>query len=156
MIRHQKIFLGLILAAVLPLSADVVFSAGFEKGPSYTIPPVSAGSQAVRPQEAATIQYDQDRLIAGHVLRRLGFGPAPSEMNAILQMGPAAYINQQLNPLSIDDSLAESKLPPKPRDRSIIQKPLYAVAIGLLLLEICPTVLIKAESTRRFKTDYAL
>lgn len=86
-------------------------------GVPYTIPPVSPGSQEAVPKDIGRIQYDQDRLIAGHILRRIGFGPNPMEMKAILEMGPPAYISQQLNPISIDDSFAESKLPPKPRDQ---------------------------------------
>ena len=91
--------------------------ANMDRGIPYTIPPVGPGSQEAVPKNVGRIQYDQNRLIAGHVLRRIGFGPNPAEMRAILEMGPTAYINQQLNPLSIDDSFAESKLPPKPRDQ---------------------------------------
>jgi uncharacterized protein (DUF1800 family) len=60
--------------------------------------------------------YSEDRLLAGHLLRRLGFGPNQQEMNAVLSMGIPAYIELQLNPSRIDDSAAITKLPPAPRD----------------------------------------
>src|SRR5262249_227279 len=60
---------------------------------------------------------DERRLTAGHVLRRLGFGPSPADMSTVLSMGVPAYIAQQLNPLSINDSAAEAKLPPPPKDQ---------------------------------------
>ena len=60
--------------------------------------------------------YAEDKLLAGHVLRRLGFGPNPQELNAVLSMGIPAYIELQLNPNKIDDSAANSKLPSPPRD----------------------------------------
>lgn len=59
--------------------------------------------------------YDQQRLIAGHMLRRMGFGPSPKDLDTVLRMGPSAYIEQQLNPGSIDDSAAEAKLPAEPK-----------------------------------------
>ncbi len=43
------------------------------------------------PQSAAQ-GYAEDRLLAGHLLRRLGFGPNQQEMNAVLSMGIPAYM----------------------------------------------------------------
>ena len=63
-----------------------------------------------------TQSYAEDRLLAGHLLRRLGFGPNQQEMNTVLSMGIPAYIEMQLNPASIDDSNAIKKLPPPPKD----------------------------------------
>lgn len=59
---------------------------------------------------------DPQRLLAGHVLRRVGFGPSPADMRRVLEMGPEAYITEQLDPASIDDSAAEAKF--LPRDRA--------------------------------------
>jgi len=68
---------------------------------------------AALPKAAQSPQdYDPQRLLAGHVLRRIGFGPNPAEMSRILQIGTTAYIEEQLNPSRIDDSAAEAKLPP--------------------------------------------
>lgn len=66
--------------------------------------------------QSATQGYAEDRLLAGHLLRRLGFGPNQQEMNAVLSMGIPAYIEMQLNPGSIDDSNAISRLPKPPKD----------------------------------------
>lgn len=48
-------------------------------------------------------------LEALHVLNRLGYGPAPGDIDRVLQMGVEAYIQQQLHPekLEISASLSE-------------------------------------------------
>ncbi len=56
--------------------------------------------------------YDQQRLLAGHLLRRIGFGATPGEIDRVLSMGREAYVDQQLNPSSIDDSAGESRFYP--------------------------------------------
>ena len=43
-----------------------------------------------------------DRTIV-HVLNRLGFGPAPGDVERVRAIGLAAYIDQQLHPERIDD-----------------------------------------------------
>ncbi len=48
---------------------------------------------------------------AGHVIRRLGFGPNKKELKIYKKQGFASYINQQLNPNSIDDGKAFNKMP---------------------------------------------
>ncbi len=63
---------------------------------------------------AAAKPYDQNRLRAGHLLRRAGFGPSPSDMAEVLTMGQTAWIDMQLNPSAIDDSANESKFYPVP------------------------------------------
>ena len=55
---------------------------------------------------------DQKRLVAAHYLRRMGFGASPADLEAVIRIGPSAYVTQQLNPQLINDSAAESKLPP--------------------------------------------
>jgi uncharacterized protein (DUF1800 family) len=102
-----------------------------------TVVPVTAGSPktAARPRSIGTLMtskgpepastsavakstaaYDEQRLLAGHLLRRIGFGPNQQEMDAVLSMGMNAYIEMQLNPESIDDSEAEQFFVPEPRD----------------------------------------
>jgi uncharacterized protein (DUF1800 family) len=60
--------------------------------------------------------YDQQRLLAGHLLRRIGFGPNPAEMKRLLKVGAAAYLDEQLDPARIDDSAAEAKFAPETRN----------------------------------------
>jgi uncharacterized protein (DUF1800 family) len=45
-----------------------------------------------------------------HVLNRLGFGARPGDVEKVKAMGLQKYIEQQLNPDSINDSVAEAKV----------------------------------------------
>lgn len=58
--------------------------------------------------------YDQQRLMAGHLLRRMGFGPSREDMAHVLEIGRDAYIEEQLNPQLVDDSAAEARFYPVP------------------------------------------
>src|SRR6185369_12390188 len=51
---------------------------------------------------------EQQRIL--HVLNRLGFGAGPGDVERVKAMGLENYINQQLNPEKISDSVAENKL----------------------------------------------
>jgi len=45
-----------------------------------------------------------------HVLNRLGFGARPGDVEKVKKIGLDKYIQQQLDPASIDDSVAEAKV----------------------------------------------
>jgi uncharacterized protein (DUF1800 family) len=45
-----------------------------------------------------------------HALNRLAYGPRPGDVERIKQMGLAKWIDQQLNPKSLDDSAVEARL----------------------------------------------
>jgi len=45
-----------------------------------------------------------------HVLNRLGFGARPGDVDRVKKIGIEKYIEQQLNPASIDDPVADSKV----------------------------------------------
>ncbi len=45
-----------------------------------------------------------------HALNRLAYGPRPGDIERIKQLGLAKWIDQQLNPKSIDDSAVEARL----------------------------------------------
>ena len=45
-----------------------------------------------------------------HLLNRSAFGPAPGDLERVRQRGSSAYLNEQLNPASIDDSVVEQRL----------------------------------------------
>ena len=45
-----------------------------------------------------------------HVLNRLGFGPRPGDVERVKAMGLEKYINEQLNPETIPDVVAENKV----------------------------------------------
>ncbi|HEY3105125.1 MAG TPA: DUF1800 family protein, partial [Pyrinomonadaceae bacterium] len=51
---------------------------------------------------------EQQRIV--HVLNRLGFGPRPGDVERVKAMGLENYINQQLNPEKISDTVAENKI----------------------------------------------
>jgi uncharacterized protein (DUF1800 family) len=45
-----------------------------------------------------------------HLMNRSAFGPAPGDLERVRQMGSNAYLDQQLNPASIDDSDVDQRL----------------------------------------------
>ena len=45
-----------------------------------------------------------------HALNRLAYGPRPGDIDRVKQMGLAKWIDQQLNPRSISDSMVEARL----------------------------------------------
>src|SRR5215213_3892103 len=51
---------------------------------------------------------EEQRIV--HVLSRLGFGARPGDAERVKAMGLENYINQQLNPEKIADSVAENKV----------------------------------------------
>ncbi len=51
---------------------------------------------------------DEQRIV--HVLNRLGFGARPGDVERVKAIGLENYINQQLNPEKIADSVAENKI----------------------------------------------
>ena len=57
---------------------------------------------------------EEQRIV--HVLNRLGFGARPGDVERVKALGLENYINQQLNPEKIEDSVAENKV----RDLSVL------------------------------------
>ncbi|HSD47233.1 MAG TPA: DUF1800 family protein, partial [Pyrinomonadaceae bacterium] len=51
---------------------------------------------------------EEQRII--HVLNRLGFGARPGDVERLKSIGLENYINQQLNPEKITDTVAENKV----------------------------------------------
>src|ERR1051325_9794254 len=64
-------------------------------------------------QKQRSLTEDQRIL---HVLNRLGFGARPGDVERVKAMGLENYINQQLNPEKIPDTVAENKV----RDLSVL------------------------------------
>ena len=71
-----------------------------------------AASQTTR--SARRTERERQHLLAGHLLRRLGFGPDRREMRDVLRIGRAAYLERQLQPRSIDDRAGERRFHPEP------------------------------------------
>jgi uncharacterized protein (DUF1800 family) len=59
------------------------------------------------PAGATPLTYQQKCI---HLLDRLTFGPKPGELERVRKLGPKAFIQEQLDPDSIDDSLCEKEL----------------------------------------------
>ncbi|HEX3557643.1 MAG TPA: DUF1800 domain-containing protein [Pyrinomonadaceae bacterium] len=59
-------------------------------------------------QTAAQKLTEEQRIV--HVLNRLGFGARPGDVERVRRVGLQNYIEQQLNPSSIDDSVLEARL----------------------------------------------
>lgn len=72
---------------------------------AQTLLPIAAQTkQAVQSRQLT----DQQRIL--HVLNRLGFGARPGDVERVREMGLENYINQQLNPEKIPDTIADSKV----------------------------------------------
>ena len=76
--------------------------------------PPPTGLAPSAPNEASVV--DPLAMEAGHVLRRLGFGPSKKELKVYMSKGFANYVNEQLNPNNIDDGKAFNKMPSVPED----------------------------------------
>src|SRR5678815_4935525 len=67
-----------------------------------------------------------------HVLNRLGFGARPGDVERVKAMGLENYVNQQLNPEKIADTVAENKV----RDLSVLNLSLIHISEPTRLLSI--------------------
>src|SRR5690348_3215259 len=98
------------LAAILSLAC--VFSAGLD------VPLVSAApapAKDKKPKQDPVLknlpitELSSDEAIL-HALNRLAYGPRPGDVERVRQMGLAKWIEQQLNPNSIDDKALDARL----------------------------------------------
>ena len=63
---------------------------------------------AAQKSKKAPVLTEEQRIL--HVLNRLGFGPRPGDVERVKAMGLETYINQQLSPEKIADTVAENKV----------------------------------------------
>ena len=68
----------------------------------------ATGSAASSASSEKTALTDREKAI--HVLNRLGFGPRPGDVDRVLGMGVAAYIDRQLSPDRIADPATDASL----------------------------------------------
>jgi uncharacterized protein (DUF1800 family) len=68
-----------------------------------------AAAPALDAQTGSSALPDDDEAIR-HVLNRLGFGPAPGDVERVRQLGLDRYIDQQLHPERLDDGALETRL----------------------------------------------
>ncbi|MGC1492643.1 MAG: DUF1800 family protein, partial [Candidatus Acidiferrum sp.] len=103
-----------VLAAIL--SVACVFSMGIDVPLVSATPAATPAATKVKKQKKDPALKDlpiteltPDEAIL-HALNRLAYGPRPGDIEHIRQMGLAKWIDQQLNPSTIDDSLLEARL----------------------------------------------
>src|SRR6185503_5786414 len=70
---------------------------------------LTVGVTAQQKQQSRTNKLNEEQRIM-HVLNRLGFGARPGDMERVKAIGLESYINKQLNPETLSDSLAEAKI----------------------------------------------
>src|SRR6185312_436627 len=69
--------------------------------PSTTVTPAPSDPSMTAPRDLTTNEQVQ------HVLSRLTFGTRPGDADAVRRIGVSAWIERQLEPASIPDTLAE-------------------------------------------------
>jgi uncharacterized protein (DUF1800 family) len=69
----------------------------------------SFGVSAQRRTDTQKARLSEDQRIL-HVLNRLGFGARPGDLERVRAMGLESYINQQLSPEKISDTVSEAKV----------------------------------------------
>ena len=79
------------------------------------LPPTLAAAKDKRPKQDPALkglpitELTADEAIL-HALNRLAYGPRPGDIERVRQMGLAKWIDQQLNPNSIDDRAVQARL----------------------------------------------
>src|SRR5713101_1060849 len=98
------------LAAILSLTC--VVSLGVDLPASAAIPAAAKDKKTKQDPSLKGLPITEltpDEAIL-HALNRLAYGPRPGDVERIRQMGLAKWIDQQLNPNSIDDKAMEARL----------------------------------------------
>ena len=100
------------------LSTACVFTLGIDlpvQAASATATPSSIPVKDKKPKQDPVLkglpvtELSADEAIL-HALNRLAYGPRPGDIERVRQMGLAKWIDQQLNPNSIDDKAVEARL----------------------------------------------
>ena len=71
---------------------------------------VAAAVTSASAQRRAAVPANPDDKTIVHVLNRLGFGPAPGDVERVRKIGLAAYIDQQLQPERLKDEAVDARL----------------------------------------------
>jgi uncharacterized protein (DUF1800 family) len=95
---------------------------GFRVAPPAAAEIEEHGSRAMAapvslPQTAGAVRPPVDRVLVGHLLRRISFGPTPEEVARASRIGIANYVSQQLNFASIKDGATLKRLPRVPKSK---------------------------------------
>src|SRR6267154_2279037 len=97
------------LAVVLSIAC--LFSLGMDLPALAAVPAAKAKKPKPEPslKGLPITELSADEAIL-HALNRLAYGPRPGDVDRVRQMGLAKWIDQQLNPKSIDDKAVEARL----------------------------------------------
>jgi uncharacterized protein (DUF1800 family) len=111
------------LAAARSVLSLVLSCAMLTVGMDLPFPAVTVAAGLAAPTPAKDKKQKQDPALKGlpitelsadeailHALNRLAYGPRPGDLERVRQMGLAKWIEQQLNPNSIDDKAVEARL----------------------------------------------
>ena len=103
-----KSFLALVLSAtcVFSLGVDVTPLLAASASPSDKTKKLKL-DPALKGLPISELNADEAVL---HALNRLAYGPRPGDVERVKQMGLAKWIDQQLNPNSIDDRAVQARL----------------------------------------------
>jgi uncharacterized protein (DUF1800 family) len=102
-----KSFLSIVLsfACILTLGVELPLPAAAAAAPAKDKKPKQ--DPALKGLPITDLSADEAIL---HALNRLAYGPRPGDVERVRQMGLAKWIEQQLNPGSIDDKAVEARL----------------------------------------------
>jgi uncharacterized protein (DUF1800 family) len=111
---------ALAIACTFPLGFEVPLASAEPPAPSA---PAKDKKHAKDPvlKSLPITELSTDEAIL-HALNRLAYGPRPGDIERVKQMGLAKWIDQQLNPSSIDDKAMEARLEEYPTLRMSTSK----------------------------------
>ncbi len=96
----------------MALSFALVFSLGFDVSAAAATPAAAKDKKSKQDPSLKGLPISElspDEAIL-HALNRLAYGPRPGDVERVRQMGLAKWIEEQLNPGSIDDKALEARL----------------------------------------------
>jgi uncharacterized protein (DUF1800 family) len=89
-------FIGTVTITNSPSNVVVLTNFGYEWRTTNNLP-MGFYSVQVTPM-------DSNAVLCAHLLNRLSYGPTPDELDRVNAMGPAAFINEQLNPETVAET----------------------------------------------------
>ncbi|HEY8224076.1 MAG TPA: DUF1800 domain-containing protein [Pyrinomonadaceae bacterium] len=93
---------------ITSLRVAIAFITGFSVTAGLFAPSMHSFA-AVQKRQAASKKLSEEQRVV-HVLNRLGFGVRPGDIERVKSIGVENYINQQLAPENIADTVAENKV----------------------------------------------
>jgi uncharacterized protein (DUF1800 family) len=98
--RFAKISASVLVVLTVAAGLGGVEPVSFAQSTKSSVPANPFGSAQGKPDTRTIV----------HVLNRLGFGPAPGDIERVRELGLGAYIEQQLNPDRIPDAALTERL----------------------------------------------